>query len=181
MDARKKKVLSVLCVASLVLVWRGYAVITKFKPSKAKADPAVTAVDFGSTESDRDAAYEQEDLTGVLEQQEDIANQSWGRDPFADVSGAVRERQPVSVEAEVRDEGPPPEPPPLEFSGVSKSDGRWLAVVRRRIVGVGDVIDGEYKIVEITKRSITLASGRWSLRYELGSDDAVVRPLVKEQ
>ncbi|MBN2562439.1 MAG: hypothetical protein JXQ75_16055 [Phycisphaerae bacterium] len=180
MDARKKKVLTVLCIGSVILTWRVYALIVKQVPSAAEAGPALTSVYDDSAGNSNQYAESQKDMAGIWEQQAAVGSQPWGRDPFADVQGARREPEPRRMEETVPDRGPPPEAPSLNFTGVSMSDGQWLAVVRRSIVRVGDVIDEEFRVTDITKRSVTISSRGWAFRYELGVKEPVVRPLWEE-
>ncbi|HVP11484.1 MAG TPA: hypothetical protein VMV94_09895 [Phycisphaerae bacterium] len=87
MDSRRKKVLVVLCVASLTLAWRVYALWGRFAPRAAQAGPvaAVAASDVVTTMPDQPAV--QTDNPALWETQQIVAAQPWGRDPFAEVPG----------------------------------------------------------------------------------------------
>jgi hypothetical protein len=175
MDARRKKVLMVLCVASLILAWRIYAVVTGGTPAAVQANPAPVAVDAGPVVPIATQTASPVDSPALWESQQAVAAQAWGRDPFADVE-AVSQPEEAAEEAKAQEETGAPPTPSLRFSGVSSSDNNWLAVVQGNIVRVGDFIDGRYKVVEITKRSLTLAADGWTFRYELGSDAPFIRP-----
>lgn len=177
MDARKKKVLTVLCLGSVILVWRVYAIITTYLPPASASADAGTSADVPAAnlnvpvEADRDMARR-------LVEQERIAEQDWGRNPFSEVpwmrsndSGETRVTPVVNT---------PPSAPSILLTGVSKSDDQWLAAVRDKIMRVGDVVDGAYEIVEIDGHSITLASRGWAFTYRMGSEAAQVRPLREE-
>ena len=205
MERRNKKVLIVLGVASLILVWRVYALLNRSTPTAAQANQAATsiqqdavprleeskaegetrgwiplpaAVAAGVAQTPEQSAVQP--ITPTLaESQKLIAAQPWGRDPFADPPGAVQRaeltEQPKEKEATIV------EPPPaLKFTGASSSNGKWLAVVRGEIVRVGDLIDGKYKVVEITQRSLTLTANKWTFRYEMGSESPSIRPPSEE-
>jgi hypothetical protein len=183
MDSRRKKVLSVLGVAGVILVWRAYGVVGKFWPAPAQASSNQAAETAAPSPPVTPDSAVQDDSPRMWEAQQAVASQPWGRDPFADLAGAVTGQMDLGKEARgqsplVRDG--PPAPPLLHFNGVSVSGSQWLAVVRGDIVHVGDLIDGEYKIVEITKRSITLEGKGWTFRYELGSDEATVQPVSEK-
>lgn len=181
MDARKKKVVWILCVASLFLVWRAYGLFVKYALSEARAETTVVAVDLDGPPPEEPVPDSQDRMARVWEQQDSVAQQPWARDPFAIVPGAVVQPQ-LDLDG---DRGSlqmsRPQAPAIAFTGVSGSDGQWLAVVRDGIVRIGDVIDGKYEVVVITNQSITLTAGAWAFRYELGFQEAAVRPLSEEQ
>ncbi|MFQ5412272.1 MAG: hypothetical protein ACE5EC_08230 [Phycisphaerae bacterium] len=178
MDARKKKVLTILCIGSVILVWRMYAVVTTYLlPSPAHADvgtseslPAANLIALGGMDRD---------MANRLAEQDRISQQDWGRNPFSKVPWMRSSIDPgdAVVESIVNT---PPSAPSILLTGVSKSDDKWLASVRDKIVRVGDVVDGAYRIVEIDRHSITLASRGWAYTYRMGSKEAHVRPLRKE-
>ncbi len=176
MDARKKKVLTVLCLGSVILVWRVYAIITTYLPPASASADAGTLSDLPAAnliapiETDRDMARR-------LVEQERIAQQDWGRNPFSEVPWM---RSNDSGETLVAPVVAPPSAPSILLTGVSKSDDQWLAAVRDKIMRVGDVVDGAYQIVEIDGHSITLASRGWAFTYRMGSEAAQVRPIGEE-
>lgn len=182
MDARQKKVLTVLCIGSAFLAWRTYGLVTeRLLPSMTQAKtPAPSGGDsaYGQvgtipgggdrlSSSSRDA---------LLAKQAESSDQSWGRDPFNSAFYPRPQGGLPAIGAIAQDKGAAT-PPAVNFSGVSESSGRWLAVVRGKIVRVGDSIDGRFTVAEITKQSITLTAEGWSYRYDLGKDQADIRPL----
>lgn len=180
MDARKKKVLIVLSVASLILVWRVYAVVTAYMPSAAQAESSEASTDAANQDlvaSVAARALEQESLA-LVKAQEKAAKQPWGRDPFADVVAAEEEIEPTPSE-----KAPVSQPPPvptLTFTGVSKVGDEWRAIVSGRLVRIGDIIETDYRVSRITKRSITFQSRGWTLQYELGKEAPLVQPLTEK-
>ncbi len=175
MDSRKKKILTVLCVGLVILCWRIYAEITKYSPTdQAEAESSVTAVDFGQVVSD---PREDEGIGRMLKRQAAVTDEPWGRDPFADISSAYVTPEAESAQPAHNESRPPPEPPSLKLGGVSGSDGQWLAMVDGELARTGDLIRGEFKVIEITKQSVTIESGGWAIRYEMGSAEPVVRSL----
>lgn len=180
MDARQKKVLTVLCLGSAFLAWRGYVIVTEYViPSKGSAEtnvvPAYPPEEGLTTAAAVAAAVPAE----VLRQQAAIAQQAWGRDPFAPVPEA-RLRPVVATPEQWRQAGPTPPAPSFRFTGVSQSGGRWLAVVGDRIVRVGDELDGGFTVTEISKRTLTLVSGRWAFQYELGVEAPMIGAFGEE-
>jgi hypothetical protein len=182
MNARKKKVLTVLCAGSVFLTWRGYVLVTeRLIPamSHAAAPGAPVEQPPQPANASASAAGTAAELSGLLSRQATVADQPWGRDPFAAVPGAEHEAgQPVVADSS-RDRPPPP--PKMRLTGVSRSDGHWLAVMRDKIVRVGDVIDGQFTVTEITKQSITITSGRWAYRYGMGTEQPEVRPFAEHK
>jgi hypothetical protein len=174
MDSRRNKVLAVLCLASLVLVWRVYAVWNRYLPAPAQGNPIPAGTGLGVASPGSEKGSVRPDGPTIWESQKVVAAQPWGRDPFADVSDSMRPKEAEQAE-DKKAEGVPP-PASVRFTGVSASDNNWLAVVRGDIVRVGDVIDGKYAVIAINKRSLTLAADGWTFRYELGSEEPFVRP-----
>jgi len=180
MDSRKKKIIAVLCVGSVILLWRLYA-LTQYLPSSAQADPAQAANVVNDAVQAGYAKAEQKEQSKNWKLQQEVASQAWGRNPFADVPGVMRRR----VESESESEQPqldqsPPSPPSVHLTGVSKSGGQWLAVVDGQIVRVGDVLQDEFTVTEITKRSVTATSRGWSFRFEIGAEAPSIRPVSEE-
>ncbi len=180
MDARRKKLIWVLGVASPILVWRVSGLITEYAPANAQADPLVNAVDFTVAVDSPDPADAHDYLSPRWQQQEAAAQQPWGRDPFVNALGMIGRDRPAQANDTNQNHSAAPQPPSSAFTGASTSNGRWLAVIGDRIVGVGDVIDDRYEVVEITEWSTTLVSGRWAFRLELGSPEAVVHRMAEK-
>lgn len=179
MNSRTKKVLAVLCVAGLVLAWRVYGLLERYLPASVQALPTTAPA-----LTDADAAGKTvvpENTLARWESQRAVAEQPWGRDPFADAEPVMENTRPVKPDEVRAPSSAAPTAAAFGFTGVSESKGKWLAVVRGRIVRVGDEIDGKYKVVEIDRRSITLAAEGWTYRYELGAEDVSVRPASEEQ
>jgi hypothetical protein len=170
MDARKKKVLAVLTVATFILVWRIFAIVTKYMPSTAQVVPA--AVDTESVNASLAATIttrnNHKEANRLIKAQEDAAKQPWGRDPFADL--VAKDPAKISAPFEKKTSEDQPAPLRIAFTGVSKVGEQWRAIVSGRLVGVGDVVETDYKVSRITKRSITLQSRGWELHYELGTE-----------
>lgn len=180
MDARKKKILLVLGAASLIFVWRVYGIVTKYMPSSAQAKP--TAFDAESANAGLAAsvalrAHERE-AEGLMKAQEQAAKQPWGRDPFADVIAKEAPRETAPSEKKVSEERPPPLR--MTFTGVSKVGDDWRAIISGRLVRIGEVIETDYRVSQITKRSITIQSKGWSMRYELGTEAPHVERLSEK-
>lgn len=173
MDARQKKILVILIAACPILIWRLVA-LTDYLPASARATVAAPMELEHEALSDIPEAMTAtvEDYSTVLKAQEAIELQPWGRDPFA----ILGDLEPPQPEAAVPDKSPP-RAPLLRFTGVSKSGDRWIAVVQGGFVGVGDVVEQNYRVVEIAKGAITLESEGWMFRYELGAEAPVVRPV----
>jgi hypothetical protein len=173
MDTRRKKVLTILCIASVVLAWRGYALITRYAPSPAKANSVAKTTEPAPNTTELD--QEDERMMEVWEKQRRIAALPWGRNPCRDQSrpaktatGPVQTTLPIDATL--------PEAPGVRFSGVSRSDGHWLAAIEGKIVRVGDTAVEGYRVIKITQHSITLESAGWTFTYSMGAEAAVVRP-----
>lgn len=176
MDSRKKKIFVVLSIASVVLVWRVYVVISKYLPKSAQAETAVVAGEETAGLPSQAACLTEDRLAERWTAQVQVADGPWGPNPFADKPWAVQASEAADEPeetAEVR-QGPPT-PPAIRFTGASKSGEQWLAIVGDNIVRVGDAVGGEFTVAEITKQSITLASGSWTFTYQLGAEEAVIR------
>ena len=176
MDARKKKVVTVLCAASAILVWRVYVVVTKYLPSAAQAESPVAGADSLPIEvaAAMTKAHERA-IEALWTAQEQAARQPWGRDPFASLVVASSGATPTASE------NPPPSEAPtaprLSFTGVARVDDEWRAIISGQFVGIGDIVETDFRVSQITKRSITFQSRGWSLRYELGKDVPLVQQL----
>ena len=170
MQARKKKVLTILCIGSAILVWRGYALIARYAPSEAQADPTATMIDPAQVMPYSD--QNDEDMQATWEEQRRIAALPWGRNPCASpvlvtTVGADRPIAPTN--------GQPPPAPKITLSGVSRSGDQWLAAVKGTIIRVGDEFEG-FRVIKIGQHSITLESAGWTFTYAMGAETAVVQP-----
>ncbi len=178
MDARKKKVLAVFALGSVILVWRMAVVLNEYLPSSAGATTVESVVHESAAAASGSAS--QTRLAAVWQQQANVAEQPWGRDPFAELPGL---RQRPEVQPEMRTPEPPrtsPTPPQLLFSGVSRRGDRWMALLDGKIMHVGDIVGDGFEVVTIDKQSVTLGAGTWLFRYEIGVQEAVIRPRAEE-
>ena len=168
MDPRRKKILSVLAVAVLILGWRIYVIVTDYFPAaQAQADTGVAMpAPPPIIQPARIAA--DDDQVWVLQRQ--LQARPWGRDPFMTPPG----RGPARGGDRNADNVPVvrPDPGAIRFSGAARLDGKWHAIVSGQIVSLGEEIRPGFRVVGITKRAMTLASGNWMFRYELGSATA---------
>ncbi|HWL94700.1 MAG TPA: hypothetical protein VNT79_14355 [Phycisphaerae bacterium] len=173
MNSRKKKVVVVLALGSVLLVWRIFALIQKYGPQAAEATEAVAATPapMPAPANSRDAMLETR-----LAAQRAVEKQSWGRNPFSDVAGVVRRigEQPVQQIAET------PVPPVIRFSGTSKSADQWMVAIDGNIHRIGDMVLSQYKIIGITRHTMTLEFGGWTYTYEAGRPGATVAPFREE-
>lgn len=177
MDARKKKVLTVLALGSVILVWRLAAVVNKYFPSSASAAQVEAVAQDSPDKTPAPAASTRQ--SAVWQQQDEIAQQAWGRDPFSEVPGIRRpEVQPNTKVPEPTRTQPPA--PQLRFTGISRGGDRWMALLDGKIMCVGDRVSDGFEVVSIDRRSVTLGAGSWLYRYELGVQEAVVRPRAEE-
>ena len=60
------------------------------------------------------------------------------------------------------------------------SDDQWLAALDGNIVRVGDTVEEDCRIIEITKHSVVLKSKGWVFTYALGSQKPEIRPFSEE-
>ena len=168
MDPRRKKIVSVLVVGSLILAWRVYALVAHL-PAEVKGD-AVAPTQPASMPV-HDIA---DPMADVWKTQQALAARPWGRDPF--VLQAVAQADAPAAAAQPDDmQLPPAAPPAVRFSGASQICDRRRAIVNGSIVAEGDVIGGDFRVVGITPRTVTLGSGGWTYEYTLGSDQPRVR------
>ncbi|MFH1418232.1 MAG: hypothetical protein ABII12_08115 [Planctomycetota bacterium] len=176
MDSRKKKIFVVLSVASVVLVWRVYVVIAKYLPKSAQAETAVVAGEETAGLQSQAACIAENRLAERWTAQMQVADGPWGLSPFADKPWAAQVLDAADEpEKTVEVRHGRPSPPAIRFTGASKSGEQWLAIVGDNILRVGDTVDGDFTVAEITKQSITFASGSWMFTYQLGSEEAVIR------
>ncbi len=173
MPQRKKKVLIVLAVGSLVLVWRLYGLAAKYAPSAAQAGgEAATAQSF------QPAAPAQPPVSGAilegrLAMQQMIAEKPWGRDPFEGVAAVADvESAPVQEAAPLR---AAPPAPALVVTGVSQSNGAWLAAINGNIFRVGDTIENSFTLHQVTRSGVALEAQGWIYTYNLGGAPPKIR------
>lgn len=176
-DRRRKLVLSVLCIGSVVLLWRIHAIFQRYAPAGAVAavpSPAEPVPDVAVPVVN---AANAQDLSAMTEAQRRLAGQPWGRDPF---DAAVF--HPV-VAQDRRDTAPSasaaPPAPRIRFTGVSKAGEKWLAAIDGQIVRVGDVVQEQYRVARITTSAVTLQAGGWAFEFSLGAREPGVRPWVE--
>lgn len=171
MDARKKKVLTVLCIGSVILVWRGYSLFTQYTPSAAQANSAAKTIEPAPVITV--SAQEDENMAETLEKQRLAAEQPWGRNPCAALYRPVDTRTGAEQVIASPDA---PTAPAIKLSGVSRSGDQWLAAVEGNIVRVGDEVVEGYRVIKIAQHAITLESDGWTFTYAMGAEAAVVRP-----
>ena len=175
MFARKKKLLAIIIAGSIFVAWRGFSIVGRLLPAPARAvvvqiDPRPQPLIPPQRPEDFSALWQAEGLT---------EKQPWGRDPFDpqvfQPNSAVPQAPVQPAKA-----GPAPLPPTVVFSGVSKAGDRWLAAVNGVILSVGDVVQDKYKVVEISKSSITFAAESWAFTYPLGEKAPSVHPWTEK-
>lgn len=176
MQARKKKVLTILCIGSVILVWRGYALITRSAPSAAQANPDARTIEPLPIATH--SAQEDKNMEETWEKQRLAAELPWGRDPCVDQS---RPAVTTTGADQVIVAPGTPTAPPIKLSGVSRSGDQWLAAVDGNIVRVGDEIVEGYRVIKIARHSITLESAGWTFTYAMGAEAAVVRLSSEEK
>lgn len=175
MDARKRKVLTVLVIGSVILVWRVYALITTYGPAAVQAQGSAPEPVPASNEVLASATSWFELPSEQAQAQRVVEDQPWGRDPFLVL---VRRVEPGEQKS---DTGPPaaaqqPDPPQVnKFRGVSRSGDRWLAAIDGRIYRVGDQFDGRLAISEITSNSVTMTQAGWAFTFTLGNPSPTIR------
>lgn len=174
MITRQKKVLTVLVLGSLILAWRGYSLFEKYAPNIANAgDPTVVPALTVPAQSSAAQA-----LAETLRRQSEAAKRPWGRNPFEDVAWVVKNQKIEPAAQPVLNQAPPA--PEVKFIGTSKSGDQWLAAVQGNIHGVGDVLQDQFKIIRITRHTLTLESQGWTFTYRAGETGATVNPRSKE-
>ncbi|MBX3395254.1 MAG: hypothetical protein KF841_07785 [Phycisphaerae bacterium] len=179
MNSRQKKVLTVLVAGVLILGWRIVVLVQKYAPSEAAAVDVVPAqVDFEariqrSVQTPKDAR-----LAELVAMQAEVAQHPWGRNPFADVPWIVKNQK--SETSQENTQRGAPQAPQIRFVGTSKSGDQWLAAVENGIHRVGDVVQDQFRIVRITRHTLTLESGGWTFTYRAGETAAVVSPRTEE-
>lgn len=175
MDARKKKVLTVLILGSVILAWRVYALIAIYGPAAVQAQGSATDPVPANNEVRVVASSWLEMPSEQVAAQRVVEDQPWGRDPFlvmvrrVEPSEQKRETTPLAA-------AQPPDPPQVnKFRGVSRSGDRWLAAIDGRIYRVGDQFDGRLTISEITSNSVTMTQAGWAFTFTLGNPSPTIR------
>jgi len=176
-SVRQKKLLAIVVVGCGFLAWRGYALWARYAaPARAEAAlPSPPPQPSASARPDSEAADPSPGR--FAEARRMVAEGPWGRNPFASPTTSNRMSD---AEPETPAPRPAAKPPSLRFTGVSRSGDNWLAVVNDRIVRVGDEIEPQLRVAEITKQSLTLLSRHWIYRYELGAAEPAVQPVTEE-
>lgn len=170
MNERQKLVVKILIPASLVLVWRVYALLTRTPAPPAAAEAAVIepAVPVAAPPL---PVFEAPKLsTALIEAQEKRLKLPWGRDPF-DLSARPR---PTVAATEPQQA---PKPPDWNLTGISRDGEEYFAILGRRVVRAGDRIDKKYTVVEVTDASVTVTDGKWQYRYAFGTNAAESSPV----
>ena len=169
MNARTKKVVTVLGVASVVLVWRVYVIIADYMPQSAQAYEGEAEAAEMVPQLDMP-----DPLAAVWEKQRSLEERPWGRNPFEVASELKTAAVEPSEEAPAED-GKPLEPPSIGFSGASRVGDTYRAILKSGIVAVGDSLEGPFTVKSIDRTRVTIASGNWHYIYELGSERPTIR------
>jgi len=163
-----------------VIAIQGYR-LTGYLPETSEASQApVRSVDFESKPPPKPKGPSPEDRARWA-QQRDIATQDWGRDPFARTINVPIEESDASPTSEPANDATPELPADFTFTGVSRSDGLWLAAVGGDVVRVGDRVRGQYRVVRITRHSVALEADGWTYLWILGEKKPKVRPASEAQ
>ncbi len=173
---RKRKLLAIIGVGCAFMGWRGYALWTRDVTPVAAAGVLSDGAGTTSSPGVAPAGYADGSVDRLREAREAVAKGPWGRNPFASPVSAARTVDEAPGADQRRSQ---PKPPGLEFTGVSKAGENWLAIVGGRIVRIGDELDAQHRVVEITKNSLTVASQHWAFRYELGGMEPAVHPVTE--
>ena len=160
---RRKKLLAIIMVGTTFIFWRAHSLIGKFLPSPAGA----VAASPGDLAQPLIPPPPPEDFSTLWQAESLAEKQPWGRDPFGPT--ALQTPAPPSEPApRAIKTAPAPPAPMIVFSGVSKTGDRWLAAVNGTILSVGDVVQEKFRVVEITKNSISLVADSWAFTFPLG-------------
>ncbi len=172
-----RKQLTIIALGIAFVGWRASGMVQKYFPAATIAEtPSLETAEETATTVRASAEPKPEPLSEtVLEAHRVIEARSWGRDPF-DPSPFIEKTPTVSTTVEAAPEKPAPAAPTVKFNGVSRKGARWLAAVDGSIVGVGDVLQGKYRVAAITNSSLTLVSDGWAFQYDLGEKAGQVRP-----
>ena len=172
MDARKKKALSILGVASVILIWRAYSIVTQGLPGHTQAETVVSP-EPNSEPPSAQPSQDQEDMEALWILQAKLTARPWtDHDPFEGLEIAIPKGSFVRPEHAEPEEHP--DPPKLVFQGVSEVEGKQRALVDGRIVKVGDTLESGVVVSEITRNTITFANDPWRYEYMLGVEGVTV-------
>lgn len=172
-----RKQLTIITLGIAFVGWRASGMLQKYFPAPSKAEtPTLELTQEAAAAIPAHAEPKPEPLSETeMEAHRAIEARSWGRDPF-DPSPFVEKAPAVSTTVETTPERPAPAAPTIKFNGVSRKGARWLAAVDGSIVGVGDVLQGKYRVAAITNSSLTLVSDGWAFHFDLGEKAGQVRP-----
>lgn len=174
MDNRKKKVLVVLSIGSVVLVWRLYVLFAEYLPeyqARTGGTPAAASAGeptpppmFAQVGAVADSVAKTDPR---IEEQKEIAKRPWKPSPFVQ----IEPEQTPEIQQTKKDEPieEAPDGPTIEFVGVSKSGTTWLAAISGQIVRVGDPVAKSFVIEDIGKDWVALTSRGWRFEYHLGN------------
>lgn len=172
-----RKQLTIITLGIAFVGWRASGMLQKYFPAATIAEtPSLQIAEETATAIRAGSEPKLEPLSEMeLQAHRAIEARSWGRDPF-DPSPFVEKARVVSTAVEAAPEKPAPPAPTIKFNGVSRKGSRWLAAVDGSIVGVGDVLQGKYRVEAITNNSLTLVSDGWAFQYGLGEKTGQARP-----
>ncbi len=175
MEPRQKKVAAVLIGASVILIWRVYAVVTDRFPASVEA-ASVDGVTPMPPSSANDALLAR-DGEETWKIQTTLAARPWQAGPFrAEPDRPVQMDEDDHNDDEAGSGDEQPQPPDFKFTGVSRVDDSFRAFAGDRVLRLGDIVSPGLEVIEITRRTTTLASQEWAFRYELGVPQPTIRP-----
>lgn len=178
MDSRKKKALSVLCIASVILIWRVYAFVSEGLPGQTRAEAVVLPEPMPEPPMIQSSS-DQQDMMALWTLQSKLTARQWtDHDPFEGLR--ITTPQGTFVRPEHAEPEDRPEPPNLVFRGVSVVKGEQRALVNGRIVRVGETLESGILVSEITRNTVTLSYGPWRYVYVLGFEGATVQEESEE-
>lgn len=179
MDKRKKRVLIVLCVGSVVLIWRIYAICAKYLPSSANAQPTPAVVEpvpasitAPTPMPVRAATPSPQDLNRRLTLQDQVAERPWGRDPFEAIEPVATGPRLAPTPNKAQEK--PPETPDVKIVGVSARNGVWIAIINGTVYHVGDALPIGCEVRRITRDAVTLESRGWAFIFTLGASEPTI-------
>ena len=175
MNARTRRVATVLGVSSVILVWRVWTIISDYTPQSAHANQEVAAVTESVEQAERP-----DPLAATWEKLRSLEEGPWGRNPFSLPEELKTATDETSAEPEL-DDSKPLTPPKIGFSGASRVGDSYRAILKSGIVAVGDSVEGPFTVKAIDRTKVTIASGNWNYVYELGSDMPTIRRAGEEQ
>lgn len=172
-----KKQLTLIALGIVFVGWRTSGIVQKYFPATSVAEPPSLDNPVEAVPPARASAEPTpEPLSeAIVEAHRAVEARSWGRDPF-DPAPFMDKPAAVPATVEAAPAIPAPPAPSVKFNGVSRKGTRWLAAVDGSIVGVGDILQGKYRVTAITNNSLTLVSDGWAFQYDLGEKAGQVRP-----